>query len=159
MSQASLEVRRGRARLAACLLALFLPVQMLAMHWPLPKLPPRLMHIWDKAPHFLFYAMLASLLVWYIVAQRRAKGQSNADGLGRRLLMAFVCVAAYGWIDELTQPWTGRQCDVLDWLADILGAATVIGTAFLWRRYRYANVLPVAPPDWPASPLSLDVAE
>lgn len=159
MSQASIEVRRGRARLAFCLLALFLPVQAMAMHWPLPKLPPRVMHIWDKAPHFLFYAMLASLLVWYIVAQRRAKGASNAEGLARRLLMAFVCVAAYAWIDELTQPFTGRECDVLDWLADILGAATAILGAYLWRRFRYAEVLPATSPDWPASPLSLDAAE
>ncbi len=159
LSQASIEVRRSRARLAFCLLALFLPVQVLAMHWPLPKLPPGVAHIWDKAPHFLFYATLTSLLVWYIVAQRRAKGQNNADGLARRLLMAFVCVAAYAWIDELTQPWTGRQCDVQDWFADILGAGLVVISAYVWRRYRYANALPASTAEWSSTSLPLDAAD
>jgi VanZ family protein len=159
LSQASLEVRRGRARLAFCLLLLFLPVQLLAMHWPVPKLPPSVAHVWDKVPHFVLYALFASLLVWYIVAQRRALGQSNARGLPRRLATAFVCVAAYAWIDELTQPWTGRECDVYDWLADVLGAATVIIGAYAWRRYRMSNPLPARAQDWAASPLSLDAVD
>jgi len=106
------------------------------MHWPLPPMPYGLASIWDKVPHFVLYATFASLLVWYVVAQRRARGASNAVGLGRRMLMAFVCVAAYAWLDELTQPWTGRTCDVTDWYADILGAGTVIGAAYVWRRWR-----------------------
>ncbi len=149
------ETRKTRAKIALWLLAAFLPLQMLAMHWPVPPLPPQVQHVWDKVPHFFIYAMFASLLVWRIVAQRRARGVSNSVGLARAFLMAFVCVAAYGWVDELTQPWTGRQCDVYDWFADILGAGTVILSAYVWRRWRYANTEAT----WLASPLTLDAAD
>ncbi|MDZ4782889.1 MAG: VanZ family protein [Planctomycetia bacterium] len=136
MSTAPLEQRRSRARLAFALLALFLPLQILAMHWPLPKMPLGAWRIWDKAPHFIVYTVFASLLVWYVVAQRRVLGKSNARGLARSFSMAFVCVASYAWLDELTQPFTGRSCDVYDWLADILGAGLVFVGAYIWRRCR-----------------------
>mgnify|MGYP003887637423 CR=1 FL=1 len=106
------------------------------MHWPLPKMPLGAWRIWDKAPHFIVYTVFASLLVWYVVAQRRVLGKSNARGLARSFSMAFVCVASYAWLDELTQPFTGRSCDVYDWLADILGAGLVFVGAYIWRRCR-----------------------
>jgi VanZ family protein len=39
-------------------------------------------------------------------------------------------IAVYGAVDELTQPWAGRFCDLNDWLADIGGGA--IGLALAW---------------------------
>ncbi len=151
MTSTRIEQRQARARLATWLFVLFLPLQLLAMHWPAQRFPVRVPHIWDKLPHFAVYAAFASLLVWFIVAQRRARGASNLQGLARRLLTVFICVAAYAWIDELTQPWTGRECDVYDWLADILGAGTVLVAAYAWRRFRNAEVTPVAAADWSAS--------
>ncbi len=149
------KTRKRRAKIALGLLAAFLPLQILAMHWPVPPLPPNVRHVWDKVPHFCIYATLASLLVWRIVAQRRARGVSNAVGLVRPLATAFVCIAAYAWIDELTQPWTGRECDPYDWLADVCGAATVIVGAYAWRRWRHADTNAA----WMAPSLTLDAAD
>jgi VanZ family protein len=159
LSTANATTRQKRARLTRWLLVLFLPVQMMFMHWPLPPLPAGIASIWDKVPHFVLYATLSSLLTWYIVAQRRARGESNASGLGRRLLMGFVCIAAYAWIDELTQPWTGRTCDVYDWFADILGAATVMIGAYLWRLLRKDERAPGDRANWIQNPQSLESVE
>lgn len=151
LPQSPFNQSRHRPRLASILLLAFIPLQLAAMHWPLPELPAGIPTIWDKVPHFVFYAVFASLLVWYIVPQRRAQGRSNAEGLARRLVMAFICVAAYAWIDELTQPWTGRTFDIYDWLTDILGAATVLVAAYVWRRMRQVESAPVAATDWSPS--------
>jgi VanZ family protein len=43
----------------------------------------------------------------------------------------------YGLIDEITQPLTGRSCDIYDWLADLAGAGMAVGllsgVKWLWR--------------------------
>jgi VanZ family protein len=44
----------------------------------------------------------------------------------------FVAVAAYGGLDELTQPLTNRTCDPWDFAADVVGAALGL---FLYRRF------------------------
>lgn len=49
----------------------------------------------------------------------------------------FFAVAVYGALDEWTQSFVGRQSDVLDWSADLGGAALGVGLMFLvaafWR--------------------------
>ena len=39
------------------------------------------------------------------------------DGLGNQRPIEI------GGVDELTQPWTGRTCDVFVWMFDLLGLA------------------------------------
>jgi VanZ family protein len=49
----------------------------------------------------------------------------------------FLAAGMYGALDEWTQSFVGRQSDVLDWLADLGGAALGVGLMFLvaafWR--------------------------
>lgn len=68
----------------------------------------------DKGLHTLTYGTLGALFGATLIAH------------GRRRLVAAVWVvvvlAAYGAVDEITQPWAGRTTDLHDWLADVLGA-------------------------------------
>ena len=73
----------------------------------------------DKALHAGAYFVLASLL---LVAWRRTGARF---GLAGRLAIATV-VLAYGVVDELTQPYFGRSCDLLDWVADALGVGLAV---------------------------------
>lgn len=41
-----------------------------------------------------------------------------------RILLPIICIALYAVIDEIHQSFTpGRECSVLDWCADVIGAA------------------------------------
>ena len=69
------------------------------------------------------YAGLAFLLSW-AWSTRRPFGWPGA-------LFALCVAAGYGGLDELTQLFIpGRDCDVVDWLYDVVGTLTGIG-AFL----------------------------
>ena len=63
-----------------------------------------------------------------------------------RTAVAIVALlAAFGAFDELTQPLVGRDCDMLDWCADVTGtllglAAFRLATA-VWRAVRSPRVL------------------
>lgn len=105
-------------------------------HWPKP-VASRLMDLGvDKIVHFVMYAILATLL---FIAWPAKGAEKNGPGLQltRRFLAIWLIVAAYGVIDELTQPWFNRQCDLKDWLADIAGAgAALLVCAWLARWFR-----------------------
>src|SRR5438128_458629 len=80
---------------------------------PLPALTAT---IWDKALHMVEYGGLALLVAR---ALRR-------EGFGRpwSLTLALVIASAYGASDEWHQLFVpGRDSNVLDWLADTIGAA------------------------------------
>ncbi len=67
----------------------------------------------DKVAHFLAYALLAwlaamALRVWHI-------------RIPAILLVVLLGGAAYGALDEFLQGFTGRDTDVYDWVADVLG--------------------------------------
>jgi len=74
----------------------------------------------DKLVHALVYAVLAGLLAtaWELAAGVLAL---------RHLCWAWVVVAMYGALDEITQIPVGRECSFWDWSADAIGA--VVGLA------------------------------
>jgi VanZ family protein len=82
---------------------------------PLPFMPPEfLLH--DKLLHGLAYAALGGLLV----PGFRGAGRSALAAL----LLAVLVSSLYGATDEIHQSFVpGRTADVLDWVADTLGAA------------------------------------
>jgi VanZ family protein len=72
-----------------------------------------LAHVWDKCVHFLYFGAMAAFL--YMAAG------------GRRPVAAWLLVVVIGALDETQQLFVpGRDADVLDWLADALGAAAFI---------------------------------
>jgi len=83
-------------------------------------------HVGDKVLHTAGFAGLASAFGVTMLAfgvPRR-----------RRLAMLFAVMLAYGAIDEWTQPWFGRSCELRDWLHDVLGTviAAVMVEAVAW---------------------------
>lgn len=75
----------------------------------------------DKVVHAGAYALLLALVLYGDRFPRET----------RRLLGWVVAVAAYGALDEVHQAFVpARQADVLDFVADALGAAVV---ALTWR--------------------------
>jgi VanZ family protein len=76
----------------------------------------------DKTLHFLAYLGL-SLLIAVCVRPR-----------GRTYLWLLLGLAAYGAIDELLQIPVRRSADVVDWLADVAGAAAGLATYALGNR-------------------------
>jgi len=80
----------------------------------------------DKTMHFLTFGGLAGLLCWSRFL-RPAGPWPNAG-------LAFGVGAAYGVLEELTQPWFGRTNDPGDLVADALGLAVgATLAALLWK--------------------------
>jgi VanZ family protein len=76
---------------------------------------------WDKGLHFIAYFGLAGILCVALKGDRRA-------------LTATLLVALFGGVLEILQGFVGRDPDIFDEIANILGAATGAGTGWfaLW---------------------------
>jgi len=81
----------------------------------------------DKTLHAIGFTILGALTVWRIDV--KATGISFATAVAW-----YLGLLAYGAFDELTQPITGRSCELTDWLADACGAAIGIVLVVLHRR-------------------------
>jgi VanZ family protein len=116
----------SQVALAGCVLFL-----LTATHLP-PTSPllPNEVHNLDKVFHFTAYAILAGLLatVWQL---------KSGILTARHLRWAWVAVAIFGALDEITQIAVHRDCSLWDWTADVTGAATGL-LAFVWLRKRFA---------------------
>jgi len=100
---------------------------------PLPFLPPELF-LQDKLLHGLAYTVLGALLV----PGFRGAGWSARSAV----LLAVALASVYGATDEFHQSFVpGRNADVLDWVADTLGAAlgAAAATTLALRRPRGAG--------------------
>jgi VanZ family protein len=106
-------------RLGMTVLAVYWLLLVLGTH--LPRLPRAdlLSSDIDKVCHFLAYSGLAFLcaLAWFI-----ARSASRPLNIWHFVIIV-VGLATYGVIDEVTQPWVGRSCELGDWVADLSGAA------------------------------------
>lgn len=100
-------------------------------HWPRVTVPG--VHVvglpLDKVAHLGLYLGLALLV-------------SGACGLwrvgrGQRLVVCFLGILAFAAFDEVTQAWFRRTPDVLDWVADGVGAAVgLLGLRWLYQSWR-----------------------
>lgn len=64
----------------------------------------------------------------------------------RRVLIVFAVMAAYGALDENTQPWFGRTCDLGDWINDMTGTAVAVGVwEIVLGAFRKKGSHPTAP--------------
>jgi len=119
--------RRGWLAFLAAAYAITL---VLATHYPKPEqLLGRYGHA-DKLLHVVAYFLLA---VFVVTAVRGAGRWSH-----RAAVAVVLALAAFGAIDEITQPLFGRTADVLDWAADCVGIAVgillVAITSSVWAR-------------------------
>ena len=76
---------------------------------------------WDKMEHFTAYFGLASMATLMI-------------GFKPRLAWAFLGIILFGAILEILQAYTGRDPEVLDFIANSIGAFAGLsaGALFLW---------------------------
>ena len=72
----------------------------------------------DTAMHFTGYVVLGALSVWMAGAAAHER---------RRTLLLWMALCLYAAFDEITQLLVGRSCELIDWLADAVGA--LIGSA------------------------------
>ncbi len=79
----------------------------------------------DKISHFTGYFGLAVLLnIFLLIQNKKQKLKKNA------WLFTLIIGSVYGAIDELHQKFIpGRSCDILDWLADVIGI--LLGITFV----------------------------
>ncbi len=86
-------------------------------HIPVPDLV-RKAGVSDKGLHFLAYLILVFLL-WFAVSPDQKVVWRKAV-----VWWVFIALNGYGAVDELLQGFTGRNCDVMDIVADIAGMFT-----------------------------------
>jgi hypothetical protein len=80
----------------------------------------------DKSLHFAAYLVLAFLL-WFSISPNQ-----RVDWRKASVCWAALVAVVYGLVDEVSQAVVGRNCDVLDFTADLAGAlAGFILFAFL----------------------------
>lgn len=91
----------------------------------------------DKGVHFCIYTALAFLII------RAARiSWPSRSALRVAVFGAFMTIL-WGLSDELHQAFVpGRSADVMDWLADALGALTAASASLIWWRLRGAQRVP-----------------
>lgn len=80
---------------------------------------------WDKAEHFTAFYVLTSL--------------AAAAYPGTPLLLLALWLSLFGSAIELIQalPFIHRDCDIMDWIADVIAVAAALMPMILdrWRRF------------------------
>jgi VanZ family protein len=84
---------------------------------PSPPGPGGIPHL-DKLFHLLVYAGQGWLVTRALRTRRFVP-----------LAAAFVGIAIFGLLDEWHQPFVGRDADLMDWIADVIGASLGIAAA------------------------------
>lgn len=116
----------------------------LIIHWitifiltslPSDQLPS--VEIGDKVNHFLAFIVLGFFL------NLTLKYQTKYPSLKKNILLITIIIAAgYGLLDELHQLFVpGRSAEVLDWIADFVGAisGSLLAESLYRRFYIFIN--------------------
>ncbi len=116
----------------------------LAVYWlilfiltslPTTKLPNTKIN--DKIEHYLAFAVLAVFLSLAFHFQRKISILFK-----RPFLATIILIAGYGLLDEVHQYFIpGRYCDMLDWVADVLGGLAGLGIVLLIKRFSKERVI------------------
>mgnify|MGYP003976861639 CR=1 FL=1 len=118
----------------------FALVLMITIYWASSQSmggkPPSI-HIPDKWAHLLLYGLLATLYLRQPIFLR-----AGAKGI----IWAIALASLYGASDEFHQKFVeGRYADVVDWIADTLGAIVAATLYYLWIPYRKILEFPLLP--------------
>ncbi len=116
---------------AAVILAVYWIVLFTATHLPGKVIRHGGMTVNDKVAHFAAYALLAFFAVWVLPWALKAPRWYGG--------WVLVILAIYGAVDEWLQQYVpNRQADLLDWLADVSGAAAGILVFYVVRGLYYS---------------------
>ncbi len=86
-------------------------------HRPIPELVYKA-QVSDKTIHFLAYLILIFLLWFSIKTNEKVKWS-------KKTVWAVFCIAVvYGIVDEKLQGYVGRNCNIMDFWADLAGSIT-----------------------------------
>lgn len=106
-----------RGRIALRVLAAFYWLGIFTLtHLPPSELPKT--KVSDKFAHFTVYSLLCVLLYVCLWSAKRS--------IWRTAGLVIAIALIYGALDELTQPFFGRDCSLYDWFADAGGTLTVV---------------------------------
>ena len=97
-------------------LLLYWPVLFVVGHIPIPQIVYKA-QVSDKTLHLVAYLILAFLL-WFA-----ASPDKKIDWNKAAVWWVLLITAGYGGADEILQSYTGRSCDINDFLADLVGVA------------------------------------
>jgi hypothetical protein len=117
-----------RHKITIVLLAIYWAILTLLEHIPLPQLVNQA-GVSDKWLHFLAYMNLV-FFVWFSFFP-----DAKADWRKPAVWLILLGVIIYGGLDELTQPYTGRTCDIMDFVSDaegILGGLIIFAFLPFW---------------------------
>jgi hypothetical protein len=104
----------GRQKKTIVVSVLYLITLFTFTHIPIPQVVYQA-NVSDKWLHFLAYMNLFFLL-WFSI-----NPDKKANWLKWGTWLIFLGAVISGAADELTQPYTGRTCDILDFVADAEG--------------------------------------
>ena len=107
-------------KLTITLLALYWPVLFILTHVPIPKRMLANLDTSDKTLHFCAYFILA-FLTWLAIG---AAGKINWRK--KNIWWIFLTIIVYAVLDEWLQGYVGRNCDFMDFLADLAGSISCL---------------------------------
>ncbi len=117
---------RHRRPLLAVLVLLWLAAAT-ASHVPVSRLPS--LEVSDKTEHVVGFLALAGMFILTLTAYGFRRPQ--------RVLATILVLPLYAALDEWTQPWFGRGCELNDWFADLCGTAgAIIAWEVLYTSWR-----------------------
>lgn len=98
-------------------LAFYWPILFVLGHIPIPQLV-REAGVSDKSLHFLAYLILVFFL-WFAINSDKKVNWRKAGAW-----WILLVVVLYGIVDEVSQNYVGRSCDIIDFVANLTGALT-----------------------------------
>jgi hypothetical protein len=104
----------GRQKKTIIVSVLYLITLFTLTHMPMPELVYRA-NVSDKWLHFLAYMNLFFLVWFSFFPDKKASWRNWGTWL------IFLGAVLSGAVDELSQPYTGRTCDIWDFVADAEG--------------------------------------
>lgn len=132
------QLRPFWSRLSVWCLLVFWPLHVAVFHVPIAPQPPSTSTLPpDKTVHLVTYAILAALASWVAWPYGERSRRHGWGWLFVRCAIMLALLAGYAWLDEYTQPWTGRKDDWADWRADVVGAAAGIVAFALLAKQRW----------------------
>jgi VanZ family protein len=74
----------------------------------------------DKVVHFTMFALLAYLMIHALKLRAKEMGRAM-------MLVFFICMAYGAGLEYIQGAWfAGRDCDPLDWFADMVGTLAAL---------------------------------